>query len=130
MLRYRVELEGIDEVFEEYNEKYDLILQEILSQLETLPPQDKGNYERRVCQGNEIPGSCRGDGNFRVYREKYAFKFYREIERGFNPERVAGIAILVLPEGAFERLKNPRRLFFEKINEFSTRPFLFFRYYI
>lgn len=41
VLRSPVELEGIDEVFEEYNEKYDLILQEILSQLETLPPRTK-----------------------------------------------------------------------------------------
>ena len=41
MLRARVDLEGIDEVFEEYNEKYDLILQELLTQLETLPPRTK-----------------------------------------------------------------------------------------
>lgn len=41
ILRLRVDLEGIDEVFEEYNEKYDLILEELLSQLEVLPPRTK-----------------------------------------------------------------------------------------
>ncbi len=41
VLRLRVDLEGIDEVFEEYNEKYDLILEKLLSQLEVLPPRTK-----------------------------------------------------------------------------------------
>ena len=60
----------------------------------------------------ELLHKLRGNGDYCVYREKHAFKFYREIERGFNPERVTGTTILVLPEGTFERLKNPRRLFF------------------